>query len=47
MGGVGHWQAPFGKVVLAQVNPAGQALEDDWMQPLTAAQVTSLPDESQ
>jgi hypothetical protein len=44
---VGHWQAPFGKLVLAQVNPLGQPLDDDWMQPFTAAQVIRLPDESQ
>ena len=48
MGGVGHWQAPLGKLVLAQVSPLGQTFDDDWRQPFTIAQVVrSLPDESQ
>ena len=43
IGGVGHWQAPFGKVVLAQVSPVWQGVDEDWMQPLTIEQVTRLP----
>jgi hypothetical protein len=43
IGGVGHWQAPFGKVVLAQVSPVWQGVDEDWMQPLTLEQVTRLP----
>ena len=41
MGGVGHWQAPFGNVVFAQVSPDLHAFDDDWMHPFTAAQVTT------
>ena len=41
MGGVGHWQVPFGNVVLAQVSPDMHAFEDDWMHPFTTAQVTT------
>jgi hypothetical protein len=48
MGGVGHWQAPFGKVVLAQVSPVAHGFDDDWRQPFTFAHVTtSVPVASQ
>src|SRR5579871_231288 len=48
MGGVGHWQAPPGKLVSEQVSPLAHAFEEDWMQPFTVAHVTSVvPEESQ
>jgi hypothetical protein len=48
MGGVGHWQAPPGKLVFAQVSPLAHPFEEDWMQPFTVAQVTRVvPEASQ